>query len=531
MIYRLALLAGAAPNAFDNDGYQATPADVNAVKMARANGNIQSSDPLLNRGSDSAHMLDYWNKTDAIIDGIDGMRASGDKYLPRFTDEDTREYEFRLKLSKMTNVFRDIVEDLSSKPFQEECEIVDDDNNIVPTELDEFSEDVDGSGNNLTVFANATFFNGIANAVDWIFIDYPKRDSNIVNQAQAKAAGMRPNWSHVLGCNILDAKSQVVNGEETLIYVKIYEPGEPDHVREFERLENGVVVWRLWEKSNKTGPDGKTQFIEVDSGDISIGVIPLVPFATGRRNGKRFCWLPALRDAADLQIELFQMESGLKFAKTLTAYPMLAANGIKPIMEPDGKTPKKIAVGPNRVLYAPPDGSGKIGKWEYLEPSAESLKFLADDIKETIQQLRELGRQPLTAQSGNMTVITSAVAASKSNSAVKQWALALKDALENAVVITCLWLDISIDAYDPTVSVFTEFDNWTDGKDVEAITTARNNKDISRETYWFELRRRGILSPEFDAETEEERLLDEVPGDGVDTVLDGPGDPGMNDDT
>lgn len=522
------LLASAAPGAFDT-GYQATPADINAVRMARANGRIESSDPMLKRGRDSAHMLDYWDKTDAIIDGIDGMRTAGEKFLPRFTDEHNTEYDFRLKLSKMTNVFRDIVEDLSSKPFQEECEIVDDDNKVVPPELEEFAEDVDGSGNNLTVFANATFFNGISNAVDWIFIDYPKPDPTVRNMADAKAAGLRPNWSHVLGRNILDAKSTVINGNETLTYIKIYEPGEPDHVREFERLEGGQVVWTLWEKSDKTGPDGKSQFVQVDGGDISIGIIPLVPFATGRRNGKRFCWLPALRDAADLQIELYQMESGLKFAKTLTAYPMLAANGIKPIMEPDGKTPKKITVGPNRVLYAPPDASGKIGKWEYLEPAAASLKFLAEDITETIQQLRELGRQPLTAQSGNLTVITTAVAAGKSNSAVKQWALALKDALENAVVITCLWLDISTDNYDPTVSVFTEFDDWTDGKDVDALNQARTNKDISRETYWFELRRRGILSPEFDPEIEEQRLLDEVPGDGVDTALDGPGDPGMND--
>ncbi len=520
MNVRIALLASTAPGAFDNGGYQATPADVNAVRMVRANGNVQSSDPILKRGRDSAHMVDYWNKTDAIIDGIDGVRNVGEQYLPKFIGEEKTEYNFRLKLAKMTNVFRDIVEDLSSKPFQEECEIIDDDNKAVPPELEEFSEDVDGSGNNLTVFANATFFNGIANAVDWIFIDFPKRDPKVVNMADAKATGLRPNWSHVLGRNILDANSEVINGKETLTYVKIYEPGEPDHVREFVREPGGAVYWTLWEKSDKTGPDGKTQFVVIDGGDISIGIIPLVPFATGRRNGKRFCWMPALRDAVDLQIELYQMESGLKFAKTLTAYPMLAANGIKPIMEPDGKTPKKIAVGPNRVLYAPPDNSGKVGKWEYLEPSAESLKFLAEDIKETIAQLRELGRQPLTAQSGNLTVITTAVAAGKSNSAVKQWALALKDALENAFVITCLWLDIAPEVYDPTVSVFTEFDAWTDGKDVDALNSARERNDISRETYWFELRRRGILSPEFNSEDELKRLLDEVPGDGVDTAED-----------
>lgn len=518
MIQRFALLATVAPGAFENARAAITPADVLQAKAAQT-GNSLSADPMLKRGRDSAHMLSYWDKADAVIEGIDGIRLGGEQFLPRFVEEDSTEYEFRLKMTKMTNVFRDIIEDLSSKPFAEETKLETDDNNNTPQELLDFCENVDGAGNNLTIFANATFFNGIANAIDWIFIDFPKRDKTIKTVAEAKAAGLRPNWSHVLGRNILDAKSETINGNETLTYVKILEPGEPDHVREFIREPGGTVNWKLWEKSNKTGPDGKTQFIVIDEGNISIGVIPMVPFATGRRNGKRFCWLPALRDAADLQVELYQMESGLKFVKTLTAYPMLAANGIKPIMEADGKTPKRVRTGPSRVLYSPPDGNGNSGTWQYLEPSAQSLTFLASDIKDTIAQLRELGRQPLTAQSGNLTVITTAVAANKSNSAVKQWALMLKDALENAFVITCKWLAIDTVTYDPTVSVFTEFDDWTDNGDLASIDADRDRGDISRITLWEEKKRRGVYGPEFDEETETERLLAEVPSDGADTQI------------
>jgi hypothetical protein len=44
-----------------------------------------------------------------------------------------------------------------------------------------------------------------------------------------------------------------------------------------------------------------------------------------------------MRDAADLQIESYQAESGLKYARTLTAYSMLGANGIQPDLDPEGK--------------------------------------------------------------------------------------------------------------------------------------------------------------------------------------------------
>lgn len=480
------------------------------------------ADEMLKRSPDSAAMLDYWDQVDAIVDGIAAIRLQGDKFLPRFTDEDAADYDYRLKLTKMTNVYRDTIEALAAKPFEDEVSLIlDDKQNAVPEAMLKFIENVDGAGNNLTVFCGSTFFNGINNALDWIMIDYPKRADTaaIRNMADAKKAGLRPYWSHVLARNVLAARSKVINGNEVLEYVKIFEPGAPDHIRVFERTETGVT-WTLYQKSDKPAESGKSQFVQIDTDVVTIGIIPMVPFATGRRDGRSWRFFPQMRDAADLQIELYQQESGLKFAKTLTAYPMLAGNGIKPPLKADGK-PEKIAVGPNRVLYAPPNPSGgQPGSWAYVEPNSQSLTFLAADVKETIMQLRELGRQPLTAQSGNLTTVTTAVAAGKAKSAVKTWCYSLKDALENAFVITALWLSIDAATYKPTVSVYTEFDEFMEGKDLEALQSARDNRDLSRATYWEEMRRRGVLSPEFTPEIEEQRLLDELPGDGPDTNID-----------
>ncbi len=526
-INRAALLASIAPVAFDT-GMATTP---EAVQAAKKNYTANETDPVLKRSADSAAMIDYWDLTDTIVDGIAALRLAGDRYLPKFMDEQEPEYSFRLKMTKLTNVYRDTLEGLASKPFEEEIDLIADENKSIPPTIEEFAENVDGSGNNLTMFAGATFFNGINSAIDWICVDFPKPDPSVRSVADAKAAGLRPYWSHVLGRNVLDVRSKMIGGNEMITYVRVYEPGTPDKVRVFMREPTGAIRWALFAKTAAEHDvplewlpglivgTAKTKFTIEDEGTLTINVIPMVPFVTARRDGRTWKLFPALRDAADLQVELYQQESGLKFAKTLTAYPMLAANGIRPALDEAGNV-KRIAVGPNRVLYAAPDGSGHIGKWEYIEPSAASLKFLADDIKETINQLRELGRQPLTAQSGNLTVITTAVAAGKAKSAVKAWGLGLKDALENALVITCKWMNITPETYDPTVAVYLEFDEFMEGKDLDALNTARTNKDISQLTYWDELQRRAVLSPEFDAETETQRLLDELPGDGVDTTVD-----------
>lgn len=496
--------------------YTHTQADVQNSLAARQ-GEAILSDPMLKRSPDSAAMLEYWNLTDTLVDGINAVRLAGDAYLPRFTDEAAADYKFRLRCTKMTNIYRDTVEGLASKPFEQEITLVVDESKSVPQPLLDFIEDVDGSGNNLSVFASGTFFNGINSAIDWIFVDHSKPDPTIRTVADQKRAGLRPYWSRVLGRNVLEARSAVINGDELLTFIKIFEPGKPDHIREFERLDSGVIVWRLFERTERTQQNSQTVFAEVDSGTVTIGVIPLVPFITGRRDGRTWRFFPAMRDAADLQVELYQQESALKFVKILAAYPMLAGNGVKPEKNADG-TVKKIAVGPGRVLYAPPGGDSTSGSWAFVEPSATTMTFLASDVKDTQQSLRELGRQPLMV--GNTTVITAARGAAKSKSAVKGWALGLKDALENAMVITCQWLGIRPDAYDPVVNVFTEFDEFLEGKDLDALQAARAGKDISQLTYWEELRRRAVLSPEFDPEVEEARLLAELPGDGVDTVED-----------
>ncbi len=487
---------------------------------------VANGDPLMRRSKDSAYMVPHWDRVDAIVSGIDAMR-DGD-FMQRFTEEDDADFTFRRNCSKMTNVYRDIVEGLASKPFEKEVNFAKDANKAVPQELLEFIENVDGSSNNLTVFAGETFFNGINAAIDWIFVDFSKRDPTVRSIADMKQKGLRPYWSHVLGRNILDVQSEVINSEETLTYIKIFEPGDVDHIREFERVAAtettaAYVKWTLWKWSGETTPAaGETRYVVEDSGTVSIGVIPLVPFITGRREGRSWRMNPPMKDAADLQVELFLQESGLKFAKILTAYPMLAANGITPPKGPDGKPLYKVAVGPNRVLWSTMDASGNVGSWSYLEPSSESLKFLAEDIKETIQQIRELGRQPLTAQAGNITVITAAVAAGKAASAVKVWALKLKDTIENALVMTAMYYGIKPGTYDPTVDVYLEFDEFVDGKDLESLDADRDRGDISQETLWEEKKRRGVYSEEFTPDRERERLLAEVPSDGPDITGDAP---------
>lgn len=466
---------------------------------------MAKTDPnkVMTRSADSNAGLFFLESVETIINGTDAVTAAGDMFLPRLPKETDEQFTYRLSVAKFTNIYSDIVENLAAKPFEEEIKLVE---GTIPEAIETFIEDTDGDGNNITVFSSQVFFNGINEGIAWIFVDYPVVPETVRTLADARAARIRPYWSIVLHKNILDARVVNIGGETVLSYIKIYEPGSPDHVRIFERTDTGAITWELWKIENNVAT------VE-DEGTLTIDEIPLVPLILGRRVGKRFHVRPPLKAAVELQRILYRQESALEFAKHMTAFPMLSASGVKPQTDAKGN-PVPVIVGPSAVLYAPRDGNGQVGSWAYIEPSAQSLKFLAEDIKETKQDLRELGRQPLTAQSG-LTVITTAYAAGKSKSAVKQWGNALKDALENALVITCKWFKIQTAQYDPEVSVYDDYDDLTQ-EDFTAVQGMRDSKDISRETLWKEASRRGILSAEFDPDKEAAAILKETPSGGED---------------
>lgn len=471
------------------------------------------NDDLLKRSPDIELMVPYWNKVTAILNGKEAIQAGGTDFLPQFPDETDSDYDFRLHVGKFTNIYRDVTEGLATKPFQDEITLVGSEK--IPPELSEFVEDVDGSGNNITTFAALTFFNGINYAVDWILVDYPKLDDVNLTQAQAKKMHIKPYWRHILGKNVLDVKTVMEGSKEVIVYFRYLEPtfgDEPIRIREFYKsYEDNKVHWRLYFKSHNVEKN-EDEFILLEEGVLSLSYIPIVPFVTGRRNGNSFNFFPPMEDAADLQITLYQNESALEYIKVLACYPMLATDGVKPKIGPDGK-PAKIGVGPGRVLYGVAMDNGNGGNWKYVEPNANSLEFLQKNIDKTKNDLRELGRQPLTALSTQLTTVTTSIAAGKAKSAVTAWALGLKDALENALVITLDWMKIK---YDPEVNVYTGFDNvLEDGSDLEELGKARERGDLSVETYWEELKRRKVLSPEFTAEREKKRLLEDVSTDDI----------------
>lgn len=487
-----------------------------------------------NRAADMASMAKFWNLVSTLEGGVAAMRRAGQKYLPRYEQEDRAAYSRRLENARMTNVFMDIVENLVSKPYSKPVKIADD----MTEELKEFTRDVSAKDDTIHVFSSNVFHQAVLDGISFILVDYTKKSeadrNRVMTVAEEKESGSRSYWVHYEAQDVMAAHSMHVKGKEQFYEVRLFEqvvmPQSDftekivDQIRVFKRKklgENdlGEPYWEIWRKKENTQSGDGIEWERVEGPtELGLDYIPFVPVVFGRRKGKSWRIRPPLRDAAHLQVELYQQENGLKNVRELTAFPMLAGNGVQADTQEDSN-PTTLVVGPGRVLYGGGSGDGGAGgNWTYVEPGGESLQFLRDDIKDTIKELRELGKQPLTAQSGNLTRITTAVAAQKGNTAIQAWIAVLNAALDRCLEITADWEDIAdpkagVEIYDGFDLAAIDDDSFSHVMDM-AVPERGARPLISRDAAIYEAKRRDILSSTYDGVADLDRIDDPLPEDG-----------------
>lgn len=474
--------------------------------------------------SDYDAMRPFWEMVDAILGGAPAMRKAGEKYLPRFQNEQPTKdakgnvfdpYDVRLKHAPFTNIYGDSSRSLASKPFAKELTLKD----KTAGQYTKLAENIDGQGNNLHVFGGAVFKSGIDKAISWVLVDYtkavPRKDGRPLSKAEEAEQGLRPYWVHVPAERLLAVYSDFVGGQEVFYHARIREnvtvvDGFEEKCVERVRVLNRARVqdafgnttgfesatWEVWEKGSNDA------WGKVDDGNITIGIIPLVPFIPGDRNGASWVVEPPLRDIAYLQVEEYQQESGLKNTIDLTCFPMLSGNGVTP--PDDGIVP----VGPRAVLFAPMGSDGNFGNWDFIEPGAESIKTVMDRLDKTRTMMRDLAAHPMVQ--ANLTVVMSNQQAVKANSQIQAWAFKFKDAIEQCWKLTARWLNNSD---EPEVEVHTDFSiDFQDSAEMGQLNNAQKGGVISKRLLFSEYQRRGMISENANFDKDQEEVAKDQEG-------------------
>ena len=247
--------------------------------------------------ADYDHNMKAIKRVRDVYGGIDTLRAGGEAYLPMFKSEEKNQekYNKRLGRTKNINIFGDIIESLTRKPFSDEVMV-----NKSSGELDDFFGNVNGFDDNLHQYAEDVFEDALLDGVCFILVDYLNGGGETI--ADEKANGARPLWVKYRAEDVLQVYSQSVNGQEQITEARLREINRDEDGKNIERIRilkhpvGGSPTFEVWKREKKNARNATSDefTLEVEETALDVEMIPLVPVIVGKRDGKTWRIRPPL---------------------------------------------------------------------------------------------------------------------------------------------------------------------------------------------------------------------------------------------
>lgn len=446
-------------------------------------------------------MVDMAKPVRTLVAGTKAMRKAGEEYLPREPMETPDAYRNRLQRTVLFNATGKTVDDMTGKVFAKPVTPEKD----VADKLKDWIENIDLTGRHLNVFARDVFADALQPGIGYIYVDAPPQPTAANGIAPSLAdyakAGWRPYLKYIPVENLLGWKSEFVGGVEVLTQIRIkecvsvqdpendYLEKDVDQIRVVSKTPAGLT-WQTFRKDNdKWVATGEPAAI---TGPTEI---PLVPVYLNRSDF--MCGKPPLANLAELNITHWQSSSDQRNILHVARVPILFGAGI-----PDEAA---LTIGASEMIRVS-DSNATLG---YVEHTGAAIGAGDKDLQNLELQMQAMGLQLLIDKPGQ-TATGEVRDDAKENSPLAMMAGALQDALEGAFGFMAQFAKM-----DPikggSLVVNKDFGITSNTADLQYLTQAAIAGKISRETYWTELQRRGVLSDSFDPEVETTRIQDQAP--------------------
>ena len=453
-------------------------------------------------------MEDDWLLPDALMGGEKSMKLSQRLYLPQEPMEDEDQYINRLNRSTLKNFFAWAIHNHVGRVFGKPIVLSED----TPDIIKEYNKDLDLLGNNTDSFYREVFKDMLIHGISYVYVEFPnvpnneaiidENSSDTINTDGNNEAGIltladelnsnnRPYLIHIHAKNVIKAVSSLINGRVVLSRLHILETNEvPDGLWNTKTIQNVRVIypdrWELWSKSS-----GKS-FEIIDQGSNSLGYIPIVPLY-GIKKGFFYGQSP-LQNLAYLNRAHWQSMSDQMNITHVARVPILFGTGFD--TEED-----KLVVG-SKVSILGPDGSDL----KYVEHSGKAIEAGMKEL-DSLEERIYLESLELINNSDSNTATSKSLDVSDANCSLQDLSLRLQDVITKVNNILCDWEDI-----EPKGSAIVSTDfglHLRDGSESNILLKMRQNKSISIETFHREMKRRGLLSADFNSNRDIKLLKEE----------------------
>jgi len=434
----------------------------------------------------------------ALMGGSEAMRKAGVKFCPKHVAETQQQYDARMAATILYAGFEDTVKKQTGKLFGKPITLGED----VPEAVAALCDDIDGQGRALTPFMMDAMFHAMEAGVSYILVDFPdltpEAKQPAATLADQHAQGARPYWVLVQAQDLLSVKSESNGGNQKLSEVRIRECAvvAADDFSEKEVTRVRVLrpgEWELWEEHEDA--DKNKVWVIISKGKSSSGGITLVPIYTNRTGFME--GEPPLYGLAELNQDHWISSSEQRHALTFSRFAMLAISGV------DAIEVKGLSVGPD-VLLALPQGATAA----FLEHTGKGIESGFMDLDRIEKRMQGAGMTVRIENAGQVTATTSAIDSNEQNAALAAIAQGMKDSIEEALDHTADML--GSETGGGTVDVYDDFAKIAPQGTPDDLLKARVSNNISKDTYWAELKRRHVLSEDFDAKKEAEALTKDL---------------------
>ena len=435
----------------------------------------------------------HWPLITALIGGTASMREAGEMFLPKWPNEEQDSYNTRLGIATLYPAFSRTAEVLASKPFSKPVALEED----VPARLVEWMNDCDLQGHNLHVFSSQIFRDCIDYGVSGVLVDYPPANG-IKTQADEKATGVRPYLTRYAPGTVLGWRTERISGAERLIQVRLLET-VTEYVGDFgeQSVEQVRVLyrgkWQVWRKVDK-----KDEWFMFDEGMTTINEIPFV-FFYGIRKASGVGEAPLI-ELAYQNVEHWQSCSDQQTILHVARVPILAIIG--------ADTDTQITVGAKSAVKIPQGGS-----MLFVEHSGAAIGAGRQSILDLEERMRQTGAELLVLKPGDVTATQVQSENEANRCALQRIVEDFEDSLDQCLQFMAMWVGEPEGGH---VTMFKDFGaaNLAEAS-AELLLKSNQAGKLSDETYFGELKRRGIVSPDATWTDEQEKIAEQGPALGM----------------
>jgi len=427
-------------------------------------------------------MMKGWEIMKAVTEGTEYLRENSEAFLPLEPREDYDAYLARVNRAVFSPFTQRLIRAATGLVLRKPITLTGD-----PYWTEMFKMDVDGCGSDLDEYARRILMCSLTYGQSHVLVDYPA-PSGALSLAEERQQNRRPYWIEVDPNNLygwrLDRESNYGNliqariaekavlpdgdfGEKVYDQMRVIEPGRYRVFRKKEQIEEMYDVSDNSVTGNFEMGSADKDYKQVESGEFSLGEIPLVTVYSGKT--ENLVSKPPLLDIAYLNLAHFQRQADLIHSLHVASQPMLVMEGY------DDQT-KDLAISVNYAMATQPGN-----KVYYVEPASSAFDAQSAEIKELQMQMATLGistlsQQKFVAESADARRLDRV----DTNSMLAMVSMELEQKLQKCFNLSAEYVGIE----PPEVKISRDFDiERLIGQDITALTSLFDQQVIDRDEF------------------------------------------------